>query len=101
MKDLRKELTNIRDKVEELGKQGVTIESQVHDLRQDVNGLQQEVRQDVRALQHVWLGNGRMGLRVRMDRLERMQRLRRRHYWLLWGAILAAIANAVAAWFVR
>jgi predicted RNase H-like nuclease (RuvC/YqgF family) len=101
MKDLRNEIASIREKVEDLGKQGVTIESQVQDLRQDVSGLQQEVRQDVRALQHVWLGNGRTGLRLRIDRLERLYKQRRRHFWMLWGAIAAALANGVIAWLVR
>jgi hypothetical protein len=101
VRELRQELSALRRQVQKLARRDSALAAQVDVLRQQVQHLQQELRGDVHSIERLLRGNGQTGLTVRLDRVERSQRWRRQQGWLVWGAIAAALANAVAAWLIH
>lgn len=101
LRQLHDDLTMLQQRLEALGQRESDRAGQLLVMRVHLRRLQAELRQDVKVLQRLLMGNGKPGIHLRVDRLEHHDRQRRRYFALLWGAIVAALANAVAAWFVR
>lgn len=60
----------------------------------DLQAEQRHVRKDVERLNRAVIGNGTLGLCVRVDRLERVERNRTWVVRVIWAAILIVVATA-------
>lgn len=65
----------------------LAFESQFESIHAKLDSLDQAIR-----------GNGKLGLLVRVDRLERAARHQDKLIWMVIGAIVTCLAKTVSAW---
>lgn len=101
LETVRAELNLIREQLGRLGSSEGEMSGDLLLLGKQVERLETELTQDVRDIDQALSGNGQVGMKVRLDRLEQAEKRRVRNSYLLWGAIVAAVVNAVVAWLAR